>query len=79
MGAYTAFLDIALGFGTPGLGLLADHAGLSSAFAASMLAALGSVGIVARLLRKRQASRERQECADMVCADMFGKPASAAP
>ena len=30
MGAYTAFLDVALGFGTPALGLLADVAGLSA-------------------------------------------------
>ncbi|MBV9516921.1 MAG: arabinose transporter [Hyphomicrobiales bacterium] len=47
MGAYTAFLDVALGFGTPALGLLADHTGLGSVFAASMLAALGSAAVVA--------------------------------
>jgi MFS family permease len=52
MGAYTAFLDVALGFGSPALGLLADHAGLGSVFAASMLAALGSAGIAASLLTK---------------------------
>jgi MFS family permease len=50
MGAYTAFLDVALGFGTPALGLLADQAGLGAAFAASMLAALGAAGIAAVLL-----------------------------
>jgi predicted MFS family arabinose efflux permease len=37
MGAYTAFLDVALGFGTPALGLLADHAGLGSVFALARL------------------------------------------
>src|SRR5262249_23325866 len=50
MGAYTAFLDVALGFGIPALGLLADVAGLGAAFAASTLAALGAAGIAAVLL-----------------------------
>jgi MFS family permease len=50
MGAYTAFLDVALGFGTPALGLLADLNGLGAVFAASMLAALGSAGIAAAML-----------------------------
>jgi MFS family permease len=63
MGAYTAFLDVALGFGTPALGLLADHTGLSSVFAASMLAALGSAGIGVALLRKTRASRRSQVAA----------------
>ena len=52
MGAYTAFLDVALGFGTPALGLLADHAGLGSVFGASMLAAFGAAGVAAILLNK---------------------------
>jgi predicted MFS family arabinose efflux permease len=50
MGAYTAFLDVALGFGTPALGLVADVAGLGGAFAASMVAALGAAAIAAALL-----------------------------
>jgi MFS family permease len=50
MGAYTAFLDVALGFGMPALGLVADIAGLGAAFVASMLAALGAAGIAAALL-----------------------------
>jgi MFS family permease len=50
MGAYTAFLDVALGFGTPALGLLADVTGLGAAFIASMLAALGAAAIAAALL-----------------------------
>jgi MFS family permease len=57
MGAYTAFLDVALGFGTPALGLLADHAGLGSVFAAGMLAALAAAGIAAALLHKAGAPR----------------------
>ena len=50
MGAYTAFLDVALGFGTPALGLLADLAGLGAAFIASMVAALCAAVIAAALL-----------------------------
>jgi MFS family permease len=57
MGAYTAFLDVALGFGTPALGLLADHTRLGSVFAASMFAALGSAAIAASLLWKSGAPR----------------------
>lgn len=57
MGAYTAFLDVALGFGTPALGLIADQAGLGSVFAVSMLAALGSGGIAAGLLWNARAPR----------------------
>ena len=63
MGAYTAFLDVALGFGTPALGLLADHAGLGSVFAASMFAALGSAVITGGLWRKgRGPCRNRVAC-----------------
>jgi MFS family permease len=62
MGAYTAFLDVALGFGTPALGLLADHAGLGSVFAASMLAALAAAGVAAALLNKRRAPRRILAC-----------------
>jgi MFS family permease len=54
MGAYTAFLDVALGFGTPALGFLADHAGLGSVFGASMLAAIGAAAVAAALLNKSQ-------------------------
>jgi MFS family permease len=54
MGAYTAFLDVALGFGTPALGFLANYAGLGSVFAASMLAAIGAAAIAAALLAKSQ-------------------------
>jgi MFS family permease len=50
IGAYTAFLDVALGFGTPALGLVADVMGLGAAFGASMLAALGAAVIAAGLL-----------------------------
>src|SRR5215470_7576633 len=45
MAAYTAFLDVALGFGTPVLGLLAAVATLGAAFVASAVAALCAAGI----------------------------------
>jgi MFS family permease len=64
MGAYTAFLDVALGFGTPALGLLADLAGLGAVFAASMLAALAAAGIAAAILR---ASRTRPAGCALAC------------
>ena len=54
MGVYTAFLDVALGFGTPALGFLADYAGLRSVFGASMLAAIGAAAIATALLNKSQ-------------------------
>jgi len=50
MGAYTVFLDIALGFGSPALGLIAGRFGLDTAFLASALIVLGSAAIVLRLL-----------------------------
>jgi MFS family permease len=54
IGAYTAFLDVALGFGTPVLGFLAQTAGLGSAFVASALAAIGAAGIAGFLLTRSQ-------------------------
>jgi MFS family permease len=50
MGAYTVFLDVALGFGSPALGLVAGWAGLRSVFLASTLVVLGAAVIAARLL-----------------------------
>ena len=51
MGAYTVFLDIALGLGTPALGLIANIAGLDAAFLASAVAALCAAAIAAWFLR----------------------------
>jgi MFS family permease len=51
MGAYTAFLDVALGFGTPALGLLANFAGLGTVFLVSAVAALSAAPIAASFLR----------------------------
>jgi MFS family permease len=65
MGAYTAFLDVALGFGTPALGSLADVAGLGAAFVASMLAALCAAGIAAALLYR---PRAQGACGALACS-----------
>ncbi|MFL6799673.1 MAG: arabinose transporter [Xanthobacteraceae bacterium] len=51
MGAYTVFLDLALGFGSPAMGLLADRSGLASVFIVSAILVLCAAGIAAWLLR----------------------------
>ncbi|MGH6641689.1 MAG: arabinose transporter, partial [Bradyrhizobium sp.] len=50
MGAYTACLDLALGFGSPALGLIASGTGLGSVFLASALTVFCSAAIAIRLL-----------------------------
>ena len=50
MGAYTVFLDMALGFGSPMLGLVAGRFGIDAAFLVSALIALGASVIALRLL-----------------------------
>jgi MFS family permease len=74
MGAYTAFLDVALGFGTPALGLIASGAGLGAAFLASAAASLGAAFVAARLLyapvlpsrapRRSTGDRNEKSCSD---------------
>lgn len=49
MGAYTVFLDAALGFGSPALGLVAGRFGLGTAFFVSALIALAAAVIALRL------------------------------
>jgi MFS family permease len=51
MGTYTAFLDIALGLGSPVLGLLAKGAGLDAVFLASSLIVLAAAAVAFGLLR----------------------------
>jgi MFS family permease len=53
MGAYTAFLDLTLGFGSPALGLIGGVASLRAIFLASALCALCAVPIAIRLLSER--------------------------
>ena len=50
MGAYTAFLDVALGLSTPALGLLASAAGFGAVFLASAVASLCAASIAASFL-----------------------------
>lgn len=50
MGAYTAFLDVSLGFGSPALGLVANSFGLNAVFSVSTLVVLSSALIAVRIL-----------------------------
>jgi MFS family permease len=50
MGAYTAFLDLALGLANPALGLVAGSAGLGAVFLVSALLVTCSAVVAARLL-----------------------------
>jgi predicted MFS family arabinose efflux permease len=50
MGAYTAFLDVALGFGSPALGWIAGWSGLGSVFLAGALLVFGATAFAVRLL-----------------------------
>ena len=52
MGAYTVFLDVALGFGSPALGLIAGWTGLGSVFLVSAIIVLCAAFIAAWLLRR---------------------------
>jgi MFS family permease len=57
MGAYTAFLDVALAVASPGLGLIAGATGLSTVFLASTLVVLCAAAIAVRLLYARSTVR----------------------
>ncbi len=59
MGAYTVFLDVALGFGSPVLGLLAGWTGLGSVFLASAIVVLGAAGVAAWLLHSSRRSAHK--------------------
>jgi MFS family permease len=50
MSAYTVFLDVALGFGSPALGLIAGRFGLDTAFLICALIVLGTAAVALRLL-----------------------------
>ena len=51
MGAYTVFLDVALGFGSPALGLIAEWRGLGAVFLTSAILVLAGAVFAATLLR----------------------------
>ena len=54
MGAYTAFLDLALAIASPLLGLIASNAGIGAVFLASAILVLSAATIAASLLRTRE-------------------------
>ena len=51
MGAYTAFLDLAIGLASPALGAVAGGAGLGTVFLVSTLVVFGAAFIAVRLMR----------------------------
>lgn len=57
MGLYTVFLDVALGFGSPALGLVAASAGLQFVFLVVAAAALPAFAVALKLIRRRVAYR----------------------
>ncbi len=57
MGAYTAFLDLALGIASPALGLVASGAGLGTVFLVSAVSVLCAAAVALRLLRAPVAIR----------------------
>jgi MFS family permease len=59
MGCYTVFLDVALGFGSPALGVIAGARALGTVFLASMVAALGAACITIFLLLRTRSSKPR--------------------
>jgi len=60
MGAYTVFLDVALGFGSPALGMIAGVAGLRTVFLASAILALCAAPIALRLVHTTSPERKCQ-------------------
>jgi MFS family permease len=60
MGAYTVFLDVALGFGTPALGLIASRSGLGSVFLAGMIAVLAAAFVTFWVLKRPPTNREER-------------------
>lgn len=59
MGAYTAFLDVALGIANPALGLVAAAYGLGAVFLVSALVVLGATVAAVRLLQATPATDGR--------------------
>ena len=59
MAAYTVCLDIALGLGSPALGLIAGSTGLGSVFLASTMAVLGAALVTFRILQTAKATEDR--------------------
>jgi predicted MFS family arabinose efflux permease len=56
MGAYTAFLDLALGVANPALGLVASGVGLEGVYLVSTLVVLCAAAIAVHLLLRRSST-----------------------
>jgi predicted MFS family arabinose efflux permease len=54
MGIYTAFLDVAMAIGSPGLGWIGGHVGINAVFLAGALVVLCTAGVASRLLYTRR-------------------------
>lgn len=61
MGAFTAFLDLALGISGPALGWVASGAGVPAVFLVSTVVVLGATAIALMLLRGRQPAPSGQD------------------
>jgi hypothetical protein len=72
MGAYTAFLDVALGFGTPALGLIANVAGLGAVLV-SAVAALCSAPIAASFVANHPARQHLRAMRNAVSRSKFNE------
>ncbi len=72
MGAYTAFLDLALGLANPLLGLVAGRGGVRAVFLVSTLVVLCSVAVASRLV----AARESDHSQERGPASLEGEPSS---
>src|SRR3954468_2199192 len=57
MGAYTVFLDVALGFGSPALGLIAGWSGFASVFLVSAIVVLCAAATAAWIIRKNSLAK----------------------
>ena len=60
LGAYTAFLDVAMGLAGPLLGLVATEAGLRSVFLGGTLVVLCAAPVAIRLMRVPSTASEQQ-------------------
>ncbi len=60
MGAYTAFLDLALGLASPALGLIADEAGMAAVFLVSTLLVMGAADTAMRLMNTAPQPNQHQ-------------------
>jgi len=58
MAAYTVFLDMALGFGSPALGLIAGWAGTRAVFLATAIIVAGAAVVAAQLIASRAPQKD---------------------